>query len=317
MGCTVDLTGMSQIPAVLHRRRLAVFLVVAFGFSWLVGAYVYVTGGLGAGATRPSSLTALLVVYMFGPALGHLAVRTLTDAPLSLDAAWVRPHLRRRLRWYLAAWFLPGLLTVLGVAIYYALFPQHFDPTMESLRGSLAGQLPAGTDTSVIIASQVVAAFTVGPAINTFVAFGEEFGWRGFLLQHLYPLGERRAVVISGVLWGVWHWPIIAMGYNYGTNYPAAPWLGMLVMVWVAILLGALLSWVTIRSGSVWPAALGHGAFNAVAAIGILFVAGRPNTLLGPMATGIVVAIPLLAVAAWLFARDGSFEPNPDTTITD
>ena len=309
---------MPSLPTTLERRRIAIFLLVSFGFSWLVGAYLFVTGGLGAdGAVRPSALTTILVVYMFGPALGHLAVRVLTDAPLSLDAAWLRPNLRSGLRWYLAAWLLPALLTMLGVGLYYALFPHYFDLSMGALRSGLGAQLPADADLMVIVAGQLIAALTIGPLINTFVAFGEEFGWRGFLLQALYPLGERQAVVLSGFIWGVWHWPIIAMGYNYGSAYPGAPWLGMVAMAWIAILLGTLLSWVTIRAGSVWPAALGHGAFNAIAGLGILFVAGQPNLLLGPMATGVVVSIPLLVLAAWLLGRPRVFEPGPGITYSE
>lgn len=301
---------MSDVPDSFRPRRVALFLLVAFAFSWLVGGYVYATGGLqrtGTAASAASSLTLLLVVYMFGPAVGHLAVRALTDARLSLDAAWLRPHIRERLRWYLVAWFVPALVTLTGVALYYGLFPEYFDPTMETVQTAL-GAAGGSVSPTVFVVGQLALALTLGPAINTVVAFGEEFGWRGFLLQHLVPLGRRRAVVLTGVIWGIWHWPIIAMGYNYGLGYQGAPWVGMLAMVWLTVLLGTLLAWVTLRAGSVWPAAVGHGAFNAIAGFGVLFLAGDPTLLFGPMATGVVVSLPLLALAAWLLRNPDTFE---------
>lgn len=306
----LDILPMPPIPTKFHTRRISLFLVLAFGLSWLVGAYIYLSGGL-SGSARGSAaaLSGLLVAYMFGPGIAHLLVRTLTDTRLDREATWLNPHLRARFRWYAIAWFLPAVLVMIGVTIFYALFPQHFDRSMEAMWGTLDGQVPTGISPMAIAAGQLVAALTIGPAVNTVVAFGEEFGWRGFLLQHLYPLGRRAAVVLTGVIWGVWHWPIIAMGYNYGTGYPGAPWLGMLAMVWLTVLLGTFLAWVTLRAGSVWPAAVGHGAFNAVAAYGILFVRGEPNPLLGPMGTGVVVSLPMLALAAFLLWKPTAFDP--------
>ncbi|MFB6268219.1 MAG: CPBP family intramembrane glutamic endopeptidase [Halodesulfurarchaeum sp.] len=307
---------MPDLPETLHTRRIGLFVVVTFGFSWAIAALIFRGGGLASeGSVAPglSSVTTLLVVYMFGPALGHLAVRTGTGASLGLDAAWLRPNLRSRYRWYLIAWFLPGVLTLLGVGIYYGVFPGLFDPSLTLFREQIAAGTTGGTPPRVIAASQLVAALTVGPAINTFVAFGEEFGWRGFLLQHLVPLGRREAVVITGAVWGVWHWPVIAMGYNYGLGYPGAPWLGMLAMTWFTILVGTFLAWVTLRSGSVWAAAVGHGAVNAVAGYGILFLAAEPTLLFGPMATGVVASIPWLLLAAWLLWRDDHIRVPTDT----
>jgi len=293
---------MGDVPREIHPRRIAVFLFVAFGFSWLLGGFVYATGGLstaGDGAARASTLTLSLIGFMFGPALGHLTVRIVTGAELSIDAAWLRTRFRNRYRWYGVAWSLPVVLILIGVAVFYAVFPQYFDPSMESFRSTLSEEVANASRSAAIALSQLIAAITIGPAINTFVAFGEEFGWRGFLLQHLLPMGKRPAVVLTGAIWGIWHWPIVAMGYNYGLEYPAAPWLGLVVTVWMTVLLGTVFAWVTLRSGSVWPAAIAHGTVNAVAGFGILFRTGDPSPLLGPSGAGVVVLVPFL-VAAWI-----------------
>ena len=95
-------------------------------------------------------------------------------------------------------------------------------------------------------------------------------GWRGWLLPKLMPLGAGPAVLISGVIWGLWHAPLILLGYNY----PTAPgWLAVLSMCGMCIVVGGVFGWLRIRSGSVWPAALAHGAFNAAAGLSLLVVA--------------------------------------------
>jgi hypothetical protein len=108
-------------------------------------------------------------------------------------------------------------------------------------------------------------------------------------------------MVWMGVIWGVWHWPVIALGYNYGLDYPGAPWLGMLAFVWFTFTVGTIIGWVTLRGGSVWPAVIAHGALNGIANLPSLFVTGAPNPLLGPLALGLVAGLPITAVGIWLW----------------
>jgi hypothetical protein len=108
-------------------------------------------------------------------------------------------------------------------------------------------------------------------------------------------------MILMGVIWGLWHWPILALGYNYGFEYSGAPWLGMLVFIWFTTTFGTILGWLTIRGGSVWPAVIGHGALNGIAALPALFILGEPNPLLGPLAHGLIAGIPMSLVAAWMW----------------
>ncbi|WP_458188113.1 CPBP family glutamic-type intramembrane protease [Haladaptatus sp. NG-WS-4] len=82
------------------------------------------------------------------------------------------------------------------------------------------------------------------------------------------------------------------------------------------IFLGSVLAWVTLRSGSVWPAALGHGAFNAIADFGVLFATNEPNLLLGPFPTGLVVSIPLVVLGGWLLWKPESFGPSAASDVS-
>jgi len=288
--------------------RVALFLVVAFGVSWVVAGTIYLTGGLADSPELAAGVTLAAVLlptgYMFGPAVGNVVARLATGEGRANH--YLRPRVGGgRWRFYLAAWLGPAVLTLAGAAVFYALFPGFFDPTMAAFEASVrAATEAAGTplpfDVGTLVAIQLGAALTIGPVINTVFAFGEEFGWRGYLLPKLLPLGARRATLLVGVVWGVWHWPLIAMGYNYGVGYAGAPVTGMLAMCWFTVVVGVFLAWVTLREGSVWPAALAHGALNAVAAIAIVFLQGAPSPLLGPTPVGVVASLPWLALAAWL-----------------
>lgn len=83
----------------------------------------------------------------------------------------------------------------------------------------------------------------VAPLLNFMACFGEEWGWRGYLLPHLSERhGMRIAVPASGVIWGLWHAPITVLGHNYGLDYPGWPLLGILAMCCLCVALSYLFS---------------------------------------------------------------------------
>ncbi|MCC6147860.1 MAG: CPBP family intramembrane metalloprotease, partial [Anaerolineaceae bacterium] len=157
----------------------------------------------------------------------------------------------------------------------------------------------------------VVQGVLISPLLNGVATFGEEFGWRGYLQPKLMPLGARKAMLWMGVIWGVWHWPVIAMGHNYGLDYSGAPWLGMLMMVVFTFITGTLLGWITLRSGSIWPAVIGHAAINGIASLPALFLQGNPNPLIGPLPVGLIPLIVWAVPAAYLLFTPRLFQQGP------
>jgi hypothetical protein len=92
-------------------------------------------------------------------------------------------------------------------------------------------------------------------------AFGEEWGWRGFLLPRLMPLGKLKAYLILGVIWGLWHAPMIAIGFNY----PGQPIAGIFMMIGLTTALGIFINELTLRYKSAILAGWAHGVFNSQA----------------------------------------------------
>ena len=128
-------------------------------------------------------------------------------------------------RAYLWAWLLPIGLAHRHRCAHIPFHPGELDLSFPAFKQAMAAA-PGGSalPTGLIVAIQIAISFTLGPLINTLFALGEELGWRGFLLPSLLPLGQWRAILMSGLIWGVWHAPAILQGHNY----PSQPVLGVL-----------------------------------------------------------------------------------------
>ncbi|MFO7918568.1 MAG: CPBP family intramembrane glutamic endopeptidase [Anaerolineae bacterium] len=291
----------------LDIERIYIYLALSFGLAWAVSLVIYLTGGLqNSPILIPEANVSLALILLAGPvmwapALAHILTRLL------IGEGWQDTRLRLRLRqswpYLLTAWFLPAVLTIVGAVIFFLLFPRYYDADLTMLQRMLAAS-PAGVELESIglwgvVVLQILQGVLLSP-VNSIATFGEEFGWRAYLQPKLMPLGPRRAMALMGLIWGIWHWPVILMGHNYGLHYPGAPFLGPLAMVWFTFILGTFLGWLTWRARSVWPAVIGHAAINGMANLGTIFVRGEPNPLLGPLPVGLIGGVGFAVVALLL-----------------
>ena len=140
--------------------------------------------------------------------------------------------------------------------------------------------------------------------VNHILAFGEEFGWRGYLLYKLRScMSDRKAVLLSGALWGLVHAPLVCFGLNYNTGYPGFPLSGILMMVVFATVIGVWFSDLTLRTNSVIAPSIAHGALNAVREAPLFISVMGVNTLLGPKPSGIIGMAGLILLAGIIFIR--------------
>jgi hypothetical protein len=132
--------------------------------------------------------------------------------------------------------------------------------------------------------------------VATPILWGEEFGWRGYLQIRLLGHRPLLAAVSTGLIWGVWHYPINLRGYNY----PDQPILGLFVFPVGAILLSIIFGWLRLRIGSVWSASLAHSATNAIGgSLTMLLFMGGPNWI-SVSYLGLLGWVPLGALCAWI-----------------
>lgn len=286
-------------------RRITVYLAVTFALTWSL--WLLLPDGMIVNQSMTGRDALLMAAGMFMPAAGALvtAFRFRKSDPVQLP--W-RVKLRGNARYYLLAWFAPALLVLSGGALYFAVFRTQFDPMGGWTRKMLtaAGLAPAQEAVRAAIAGNLFAMLTYAPLLNLLFGAGEELGWRGFLYPALCErFGVRRAMVLGGVIWGIWHAPVTGKGHNYGTAYPGYPILGILVMCLFCTVMGILLYWLAEKSGTVWTAALAHGALNAAINQPNLFLTetAEPQLLLGPSAAGVLAMLPSMLLACLLLRR--------------
>ncbi|MBR0404117.1 MAG: CPBP family intramembrane metalloprotease [Eggerthellaceae bacterium] len=291
-------------------KRLIIYLVVTFGLTW--GLQIPAGIALGTFQNGESSsmvMIALIAVSMFFPAVGALVANFSCKPEERIDLC-VKPRISQNIRQYLVAWFLPAAIALVGCVVFFAVNPHLFDPTMTSFIEATAASTGMSADEvlsqmppmQVIVSGLTVSALVIAPFINAIPSFGEELGWRGMLFPTLSErMSERSAALLSGAIWGLWHAPVIAMGHNYGMGYAGFPVVGILTMILLCTAMGCWLALLRVRTQSVWPCALAHGAFNAIANIGLFFCIGGA-TLFGPTPLGLLAGIPLMAVGvvSWL-----------------
>ena len=286
-------------------KRILIYIGITFGLTWAYClAIVYPVANGTSLSGVPAMATQLAVAAtMFFPSIGVLLTRLITRE--GFKNAWLRPNLKGHAKHYLLAWFGPGILTFLGMGIYFLLFPNHFDPTLSYFvavlesAGASMEMLPIPIGMLMLI--QCAQAFFLAPALNFVTCFGEEWGWRGYLLPKVSKhFSTIPTLLITGVIWGLWHAPLTIIGHNYGLGYWGFPFTGIAMMCLFCITLGIFLSFVTLKTGSCIPAILGHGAVNGIAAIGIYFTNDGGNPFVGPAPTGIVGMIPFMVVAVFM-----------------
>jgi uncharacterized protein len=254
---------------------VSLYLILAFGLAW--------EGFFALRALGAPELT-LYAAFVLTPAIAAGLVRGPLRHEGFEDAGLWTADVKVLARTLLTAYGVVPLLVITGIAL-------------TSLTGLRSGGLddlsePAGVAALIALVLPVLAA----P-----LHFGEEFGWRGYLLPRLAPLGGIQAVVATGTIWGVWHAPLIVY---QGAAFPDHRLAGIALITVMTIAFGAVLAWLRFRSGTIWPCCLAHAAWNFQ---GSLWLTGTDES--GSLAVVAVALVPTVAFAVWL-ALTGRLEPS-------
>ena len=296
-------------------RRVGLFYGIAFGGAVLVALVIWALQVLLGPAASVATLAAAALLYMPLPLVAGLVVeRTAGRRPLiaeewqALRQNFWRTYGRNALVavvailailavGFVVAW-VAGALGVPGAG--------HLAATEDELRRRMLEVVPGMTETTalppvpVIAVTGIVQGTLAGLTINGLFAFGEEYGWRGVLAEELRPLGVWRANLLTGLLWGFWHAPIIMLGHNYGREWG---W-GILAMIAWVTPLSFLLSWARRWTGSVLAPAFLHGAYNGTIGIFTFLVVDGHLLVSLPMGVLMVLVLSLVAAGAWLLLGD-------------
>lgn len=302
--------------------RVALFYGLAFGMVAALGLVFWWLGvDMTHGAPALAYQLTVAFLYMPMPLIAGLVVDRVAGRPLRSGRVFT-DFRHRWLRIVLVSagcavalfvvnlgltWLLGTVLHVPGVGQLVSTREQVLANLTASLNGRSLPDAQASTLPSVpvLYLIAVVGGLVAGFTVNGLFAFGEEYGWRGVLMDELAPLGRVRANVLTGVLWGVWHAPIILLGYNCGVHR-----LGGVVMMcaWL-IPFSFLLYRLREYCGSVLPAAIVHGAFNGCEGFFVMFVASGDRLVSAPVGMIGVLSTAIVALVVWVLTRGRLIAP--------
>ena len=275
------------------------FIILTCAVSWAAaGAAVL----LGLREAKGLVFTVFSAAYMFLPAVCAVILQiTHKEKPFrNLNVSF------KLNRWFLVAGIVPFIYSFMTLGINL-LFPnvsfsaayEGFLSRLPDEQAELAAQQLSRFPPVVFVLIQIAQALVAGYTINAFFAFGEELGWRGYLLKTLKDKKLLPVSLIIGMVWGLWHFPLILLGHNY----PQHPVAGTGMMIIFCILLTPMMIYMVIKSKSVITAAVFHGMNNAIAGITILFLVGGNDITNGVTGIAGFIALLLVNIAFYLFDK--------------
>ena len=273
-------------------RAIFVYLLLVLGVCYLLGLMEIITN-------TGKFYQILGISFTFIPVIAALITKRITGErakfPLSLKV-W-----KNMKYWFLSA-FLPGILIAVGTIVYYLVFTEQYS-------GIFQIGIRFGTDMEIAVKSPILLAIVciVISAVMIpiqLLELGEEIGWRGYLLGfQVDKYGEKKAVLLNGIEWGLAHLPLIYFGFNYSMENWGAPWSNMGMMMIMCIVLGIFLSFVTIKTENCMYAAIIHGVVNIIGELPVYLSVDLKSGLLGPNPTGLLTMLPLIIVAIPCFMQ--------------
>ncbi|ABM16672.1 MULTISPECIES: CPBP family glutamic-type intramembrane protease [Mycolicibacterium] len=254
-----------------RRRGVRWFLAIAFLGAWIPWAAVHSLGG-----SLDDPLTQLATAA-FVPAIAACVVRRWITGQGFADSG-LRLNWRSSWMYCIAATTIPWAVLLLAVAV--AIVAGWWSPT----------ELDMSVTAWVYLAAGPVVCVATAP-----IFWGEEYGWTAYLRDRLVPGRPIATTFLTGLIWGVWHWPLPWVGY-FGGETPVAE--AIWSMVWwlpLSILLEFLIGLLWSATASVWPGAMLHAGSNLVASVGMLHVFGDA---VGINATTFLLCVGLLPFVA-------------------
>ncbi len=258
------------------RREIGIFFILLLVFSGM--SYLLISKSEAAKAE--DSIAALLLVY--SPFLAAIITRLISERNIK-KLGWKFG----KAKYLLVAFIIP---VIYGIIIYGFSWLTKVGVVNEQIT-------IMGTDSPSGFALVVLC--LIGLIARSIGAFGEEVGWRGFLTPRLYKLSNLTTTsIIIGLVWTIWHLPLMILS-NYGGDFSI---LKVLFSCISLISLSFMLTWLRIKSGSLWVGVIYHASHN-------FFIQGffdqilteKSSTVhfLGEMGAGLSICSIVIAMIFW------------------
>jgi membrane protease YdiL (CAAX protease family) len=283
-----------------NTKGVLAYLAIAFIPAWLSWTAV---GLMGISGTNPA-FQAAAIPGAFCPALACFIVRKWVTKEGFADAG-LQIKLKNNCFYYLVAWLLPLAVTpiIIVLATLFNLSQPDFtlQRFLETL--NLPGGIPETPDHILFLLIPTLLIQTI--VLTTPIVWGEEFGWRSYLQIRLLAERPLMAAISTGLIWGIWHYPLVFIGYERYEN----KFLGLLIFTVFTVLLSIIFGWLRLKTGSVWAASLAHGATNTIGGSLTLMLFYGGSNWMWVGYNGILAWIPLGIVCAWIILT-GRLQPK-------
>ena len=201
-------------------------------------------------------------------------------------------------RWWVIGWLLMPVLAVAVLGMTLLMPGAVWSPDSEVVKAALAS-MPEGVGLGAFIVITLISGLFAGLTVNAVFAFGEEIGWRGYLLKIFKGKTFLSTALWTGIIWGLWHAPIILNGHNY----PQHPVAGVFMMVGMCVFLTPIFMYFRLKSGSVIVPAIMHGTFNGVVGLSMILVTPANDLLYGGPGLAGLITLLLLDICLYLYDR--------------
>jgi uncharacterized protein len=294
----------------MKNKRIIYFIFLAFAISWSSVVLLRLLD-IAYGSLWFTIITAIL--FMGAPAIATFLVKKvvfkekLSDYGLQFKVFDYRWIIHAAIGTILFLFLSLLIVYVLGNVLHLSYFGL-VDFSEEGLRAAMqkiAGDKEVNTESLphpvLLLILGAAGGVVSGAIINLPFTFGEEFGWRGLLHKETQQLGFVKSALLIGLIWGVWHAPIILMGHNYNNNSFA----GVFMMVVFCVVLSFPMAYVRVKSKNVLGPSMLHGMINGSANILALYVHDGNLLFNGP--AGISGILVLVIYTTCIFIFDKSF----------
>jgi CAAX protease family protein len=235
-------SSVPESPSRVAWGHVALFAFLSYAIAWaLILPFIPNVLDLIRAHETPAELdvSAVAVFAMFAPMIAALVMRIF----VSKEGLKGSLGPLRKWRFYGLALVLPAVLVTLAIGITEVAGWGHFT-----------------WDEDVPLPLEYVVLALIALTFGSVLTFGEEYGWRGYLLPKLLPLGEVKAAIVVGLIWGPWHAPMLAAGLNYSSVNPLAA-IGIFVVTATALSLLLTRAYLAAGGALLVPVIM-HASFN-------------------------------------------------------
>lgn len=260
--------------------------VIALAFYLLTGSKFSPSSGVELSMSDNLLFTAFRAAFMFLPLICALVLQWIDKERLGATGL-----LKFRFKWsWVVGWLIVPVMVALSIPVNGLFGPLGLVELPEA---------PGIESPQEFLIITLVSGLFAGVSVNAVAAFGEEYGWRNYMVDALRGVKFWKACLLIGIVWGLWHFPIILMGHNYPQHNVA----GVFMMCAMTLALSVIEMYFVLKARSVYPAAIIHGSFNALAGAASLFVP-QPNDLLNGM-SGFAgfIALYVACMGIWVYDR--------------